>query len=650
MSNAEVAEADFAPQEARDEFDQRRHAEQSLSRRMDEQAALYELTDRLHRAGSLDDVYLAALDAIVRALRCDRASILLFDKAGVMRFAAWRGLSDAYRVAVEGHSPWTPDARHPPPICVDDVETADLGESLRATVKAERIGALAFIPLVANAKLVGKFMTYYEQPHVFTEAEVDLAITIARQLGFGVERMRAEEARRAAEEELRESERRLEFALAAGRMGAWEWNIATGQIIWSPGLEEIHGLAPGTFGGTYEDFKREILPDDLPSVRERIEQSIATGRDYHVRYRMQAPGGEIRWLEAFGRLAFDADGQPIRLAGVCMDVTDNKQAEESLVESERRFKTLASEVPVGIFQTDADGNCLFVNEQWLELAGISSERALGRGWIEALHPDDRNRVENEWHEAANSARPFASEYRFRTPAGQVAWLKGSAVALRDGSGRVTDYIGSVIDITERKRAEEQQLLLINELNHRVKNTLATVQAIAAQTMRGAKIDPSVQESLEARLIALSNAHSILTQENWEGAELRRVIAQALEPHASPERLRLEGPRVRLVPRSAVAVAMGMHELATNAAKYGALSNGTGQVAVTWTVDASVPALLRLEWKESGGPRVTAPRRRGFGSRLIEKNLAHDLDGRAKIHFHSEGVACTIVSRLQSAEA
>jgi two-component sensor histidine kinase len=270
--------------------------------------------------------------------------------------------------------------------------------------------------------------------------------------------------------------------------------------------------------------------------------------------------------------------------------------------------------------------------------------------LAALHPEDRSRVLQEWCDTAASGGEFACEYRVRTPDGQVSWVSGGALALRDSTGAITGYLGSVIDITERKRAEEQQVLLINELNHRVKNTLATVQAIAAQTLRAAKTDPTVQHRLESRLIALSDAHSILTQENWEGAEIHRIVAQALKPHANPERIRIEGPPLRLSPRSALAIAMGIHELATNAVKYGALSNATGQVSVVWTVDATVPVTLRLEWKESGGPRVSRPRRVGFGSRLIERSVAHDLDGEAKIDFRPEGLVCTITGRIEPLES
>jgi PAS domain S-box-containing protein len=188
-----------------------------LADKMAEQAALYEFTDRLFRASSAEDVYKAGLDAILRALSCDRASILLFNDRDVMGFVAWRGLSDGYRAAVEGHSPWTRETRDPQPIAIADIDEADLEPSLKATVKAEGIAALAFIPLVAQGELVGKFMTYYTTPHDFSRADIDLALTIGRQLGFSLERLRAEERRRRAEEAkellLSESKHRIKNTL-----------------------------------------------------------------------------------------------------------------------------------------------------------------------------------------------------------------------------------------------------------------------------------------------------------------------------------------------------------------------------------------------------------------------------------------------------
>jgi two-component sensor histidine kinase len=157
--------------------------------------ALYEFTDKLYRVESLEEIYESALDTILSALHCTRASILLFDRTNTTRFVAWRGLSDEYRNAVEGHSPWTIEERDPEPICVDDIARAEMSDALKAKIRKEGIRALAFVPLVANGRLIGKFMTYYEAPHDFSADEIDLALTIGRHLGFSVERIRAEAER-----------------------------------------------------------------------------------------------------------------------------------------------------------------------------------------------------------------------------------------------------------------------------------------------------------------------------------------------------------------------------------------------------------------------------------------------------------------------
>jgi PAS domain S-box-containing protein len=302
-----------------------KRTERSLKRRMAEQAALHALTDRLHRAQSLGEVFSSALDAICGALQCDRASILLFDDAGLMRFVGWRGLSDFYRRAVEGHSPWSTRSIEPDPILVPNVPESALPDDLKGVIAAERIEALAFIPLVSDGRLVGKFMAYFDTPHLFAREEVEIAVTIGRQLGFAVERLRTEEARARVEQELRYSERRLKLALDAGRMGAWEWDICSGRVHWSQGLERIHGLEPGTFGGTFEEFKADIHPADLERVLASIERSISSRSDHELLYRIVRRDGAIRWLQAYGKIELGPNGDLARLTGICMDVTEREE-------------------------------------------------------------------------------------------------------------------------------------------------------------------------------------------------------------------------------------------------------------------------------------------------------------------------------------
>jgi PAS domain S-box-containing protein len=211
-----------------------------------------------------------------------------------------------------------------------------------------------------------------------------------------------------------------------------------------------------------------------------------------------------------------------------------------------------------------------------------------------------------------------------------------------------EQVGRVL---ERRRTEEHLRLLVNELNHRVKNTLAVVQSIAAQTLRGEGV-AGARGAFDDRLSALAAAHDLLTSQNWQSASLREVIEKAgLGCGASPDRLTVAGPEVRVQPKTAISVAMAVHELCTNAVKYGAFANDGGRVNVEWAVDVSSgESRLRLVWQEEGGPPVAPPTRRGFGTRMIERALAAELGGSARIDFRGEGIICTVEAPLPAAEA
>jgi two-component sensor histidine kinase len=204
------------------------------------------------------------------------------------------------------------------------------------------------------------------------------------------------------------------------------------------------------------------------------------------------------------------------------------------------------------------------------------------------------------------------------------------------------------ELRERRQAEEQRELLINELNHRVKNTLSIVQSAIAQTLRNSPVEAAIRVTLEARLIALSNVHNLLTQENWTGTTLKDVVQIALQPYrdAADDRFELRGPPLRLIPKMALTIALALHELTTNAIKYGALANEVGHVKIVWCSDEGEDGRrLKLIWSEHGGPFVETPKQRGFGSRLIEHGLASDLGGEATLTFAPSGVVCTIDASL-----
>ena len=222
--------------------------------------------------------------------------------------------------------------------------------------------------------------------------------------------------------------------------------------------------------------------------------------------------------------------------------------------------------------------------------------------------------------------------------------------MRDAGNRLLYVVRVVQDISERKAAEQRQKLLIDELNHRVKNTLATVQSLASQTARSAHTPAAFREGFEGRLIALSKAHDQLTIHHWESADLRELLSGSLAPYAGADRVVLRGEDVVLRPRAVLTLAMAVHELTTNAAKYGALSVPGGRIEIHWRPVRAENGhlMLRIDWTEQGGPPVATPKQRGFGSKLIEGSIAAELGGSARLAFAPEGLGCEILIPIEIA--
>ncbi|MFN3816336.1 sensor histidine kinase [Brevundimonas sp.] len=283
------------------------------------------------------------------------------------------------------------------------------------------------------------------------------------------------------------------------------------------------------------------------------------------------------------------------------------------------------------------------------ITGYSREDALGMNIADLFTPADQaaGMPQAEVQTALREGRAEDSRWHQRKD-GSLFWGNGVTVDL--GAGGLLAKIFR--DETPAKHAEEQRVLLLNELNHRVKNTLATVQSIAEQGLRAAGVEKSVREGLSNRLIALSQAHNVLVTENWAGADLRTLICEVLAPYErDPSPIRMEGPPVRLHPSQAVSVSLACHELATNAAKYGALSTPDGRVAVDWNLahNGEGQRFLTLLWRESGGPAVVPPTREGFGARLIRQTFAAEHGGRAHIQFPPEGAHCSLLLALMDEE-
>lgn len=412
-----------------------------------------------------------------------------------------------------------------------------------------------------------------------------------------------------------------------------DWRV----MLFNRRAEEFFGQGRDEIVG--QDFW-EIYPQgrgtpfgDLLQVamRERTEQSITipsalrAGRTVHIRI---APIGD----EGIG-VSID-------------DVTERTEAERAVRRSEQRLDLAVSANRIGIFDWHVPSGWAVWNGEMEDIFGIPRGSFEGHTdhFRRRVLPEDLARIEAETDAAVAEGKDLVTyAFRIYRPDGSIRWLEGAARFVFGDDGKPRRMVGTNVDVTERKVAEEHQRLLINELNHRVKNTLAIVQAIAWQSFRTGGMPADAREGFEGRLAALAAAHDVLTRQNWEAGSIRHIVADATAPHhAGDGRLTAEGPDIGVEPKTAVALALAMHELATNAVKHGALSSPEGRVEIRWELS---DGRLSLLWRETGGPRVRPIVKRGFGARLLEQGLSAELAGSVTLDFRPEGLVCRMEAVL-----
>lgn len=453
---------------------------------------------------------------------------------------------------------------------------------------------------------------------------------------------------RAAIAALRDSETRLEIAAAAAEIGIWDWDLITNLFVYSARAKAICGF-PQDREPTLEDIRGRVHPDDLPVTLALAGRALDPAVRDHTpyEYRIILPDGSVRWVLALGEAQFaEIDGveRAIRYVGTMQDVTERRRLEEAERAAARRLRLAIDAGHLAVWEYDLATATITGSPEMNRLLGFPEDAVPTADDIRAgYEPGDRERLEEiGWAALARGERFMEAEYRYHRPDGSVRWMSLRCETMLDDQGAPVKTFGVLSDITERKQSEEHQKLLVAELNHRVKNTLAAVQSIANQTLRDA--DPGPRSAFLGRLHALAQAHGLLSRTDWQGADLAEVMRVELLPHAgsSPDRISLDGPPVRVGPRAALTLGMAFHELATNAAKYGALSVGDGRVAVRWRLaDAGGTRRLLVDWVESGGPPVEPPSREGFGTILIQRSIAHELDGTVQREFARDGFRCTM---------
>ena len=425
-------------------------------------------------------------------------------------------------------------------------------------------------------------------------------------------------------------EHRIEYLNAAAAA------LFSGRSIIGLPLAAFPGLVGRNFGGILDEVNRTGRPfreDAVPILLGDVEGAPA-----------------MRYFDVLFQPIFTPGGEVSGILNQSNEVTTRVLAEAALRQSEARFGNIFNQTTVGIAQTDMDGFFVLANERYCEILGRTRED-LGRLRVQDVtHPDDVPRNVQMFRALAEGGPPFVIEKRYVRPDRTTRWVRNNVSLVHDTQGHPEFITAISVDITaemgaqlELARQAERQSLLVHELNHRVKNTLTTVQALAARIVRDRSDPEGGYQTFVGRLMALAHAHDVLTHEQWIEADLLDVVAGAVSPFQGEQaRIAARGPSLIVSPGQVLALSMALHELGTNATKYGALSSADGRVSVTWATDDD----LVMTWEEAGGPPVPRPTRRGFGSRLLERALTNELGGSVNLAFEPSGVKCVIRTPLR----
>ena len=477
-------------------------------------------------------------------------------------------------------------------------------------------------------------------------------------------------------------------ALEAGEIGVWSWDVQSNAVEWSPTLERIHGFEAGSFNGTFSGFQGDIHPEDQQEVLAAVQESVRTGKPYHVQYRL-APRDDRqeRWVEAVASVV-QHNGVTTRLLGVCRDVTDRQKLLHELRARGRQQEAVArlSEVALTemnlqkLFDEVAATVAAILGVEFvkiLELVPGDAELLLraGTGWapgVVGVAHESTGRHSQAGYALASGGpvivTDLKSETRFEAPAllRDHGINSGVSVPIAGRDGRAYGVLGALTaqrrrfeehDVSflsaianviagaiQRRQADQRHELMIRELRHRSGNLFAQLLALFSQTARNSRSVPDLVTKYEARVLALANAHRLITEGGWRSTSLADLLRVLLAPYL--DRVSFTGPDVFLEPDPSFALSSAVHELATNASKYGSLSVDGGRLVLEWTVNRTPQGpTLEFDWKERGGPPARRARKPGFGSRLIGMVIERQLNGAMHRTFGPDGLDARLVIPL-----
>jgi len=327
-----------------------------------------------------------------------------------------------------------------------------------------QVKANLVVPILQDHQFWGLLIAHHcASPRFWQPLEIDLLKELATQLSIALRQAELYQQaqhelkeRQQVEAELRQSQEHLRLALSASRMGTWNWNIQTGKISWSDNLETLFGLEPGEFDGSFEMFAARLHQDDRDRLLAAVEHAVATGEDYDIEFRVVSPNGTIRWALSQGKVFYDENGQPMQMAGIDLDISDRKQVEEELRQSEERFRTLADNMSQFAWMADENGSVFWYNKRWFDYTDMTLEEMQGWGWQKVHHPDHLDRVVHHFRHCLATGELWEDTFPLRRQDGQYCWFLSRATPIRDGQGKILRWFGTNTDITERQQAEEER--------------------------------------------------------------------------------------------------------------------------------------------------------------------------------------------------
>jgi PAS domain S-box-containing protein len=451
------------------------------------------------------------------------------------------------------------------------------------------------------------------------------------------------------EAELALSERNLQLSLAgkAGLVGSYVYDGLTETFQISEGCAAIHGLPEDITTITRSEWRACVHPEDVQRIQ--AFQSEVVGKrqpEYNVEYRILRSGGEVRWIESRSFISYGSEGQPQRVVGVTIDITERKRAELALAERNAQLALAGRAALVGNYTYDVNKGVMQVSEGYAAIHGLpegTTETSYSE-WRERVHPDDLLRAEGLRDQAfADRWKEDNAEYRIVLATGEIRWIERRGSISYGEDGRPQRVTGVNIDVTERKRAEQRQRALNAELDHRVKNSLATISAVVSHTLNASGSMADFATALEGRVQSMARTHELLSASRWHGISVAELVRRELAPYATNGNTEVNGPEVILRAEAGQVIAMVLHELATNAAKYGALSTQNGRVSISWRrrPNGHPRSHLVIEWREIGGSSVITPGKPGYGTRTIRNLVPYELRGTVDLAFAPEGIRCRL---------